>query len=645
MVRRLANRFLSHMSKPLKYGLIGAAILLLLLIIAPFLIPADAYRARIEQAAFERTGRVLKINGPLHVTLFPTLGVRAENVTFANVPGTVAPFMATMDDIGVGVRLLPLLGGHMEVSEIVLDRPVINLERTKDGRGNWTFKSSDQQSRLNTRFSGVRVNNGRVYYRSGTGRVRGFEHADLTIGLVSIDKPVTLDGDVIYQKRRVSLEARLESLATLKPNQLRGVDVSLTSDLLQASFKGDVAVNGDITGTLKADTTNIHGVAEWLNEDLPKDSGFKTLSLETRIETTGDVISLPEESLRLDGMTVTGRLSADLSEARPNLTGDVVVDRLDLNRYLERAPSDKPQNGWSNEPIDLAALKLFNANLTIDAGVVRLRGLHINKTHLAANLKDGLLQLTLDPMSLYGGTGKATLTVDARGSVPQFASTLLLNAVSMRALLNDALNAQRITGRGTLSLDVKSQGASGDAVIRALSGKGSLTILNGEILGVDLGGVARLIRGALTNDVVNSAATTPFSAMGGSFVISRGVLATNNFHMDGKVIRATGAGTVDLGNRTLDFVIKPKAVLLPIGTGFGVGFPFRAHGPWQAIAYTPDLTGAVTGLVGDVFQGALSMPGAVGDFLTGGAQQKPQGAQKKSTPKKKSGLLDGLFGH
>src|SRR5689334_7669502 len=125
------------MSKPLKYGLIGAGVLLLLLLVAPFLIPADAYRSRIEGAALERTGRALKINGPLHVTLFPSLGVSAGNVTLANVPGGHAPYMATIGDLNVAVRFWPLLSGRVEVSEIVLDRPVIDLERDKTGRGNW----------------------------------------------------------------------------------------------------------------------------------------------------------------------------------------------------------------------------------------------------------------------------------------------------------------------------------------------------------------------------------------------------------------------------------------------------------------------------------------------------------------------------
>jgi AsmA protein len=255
-------------------------------------------------------------------------------------------------------------------------------------------------------------------------------------------------------------------------------------------------------------------------------------------------------------------------------------------------------------------------------------------------LNDGLLNVVLDPMTLYGGTGKATQTVDVRGATPQFHNVLGLDAVSVRALLNDTLNAQRLAGRGTISLDVSSQGNTADAVIRNLSGKGQLVLANGQILGVDLGGVARLIRTALTGAVTSPNASTPFSAMGGNFVIAHGVLATKDFHIESKDFRATGIGTLDLGNRTLDFLVKPKAVLLPIGTGLGVGFPFRAYGPWRDIRYSADVAGAVTGMVGDVFQSALSVPGSALDFLAHKIQPKAKTRQKK-----KKSLFDGLFGH
>jgi AsmA protein len=636
------------MSNPVRYGLIGAGALLLLLLIAPFLIPAGAYRAQIEKAAFEQTGRVLKIEGGLRVTLFPSLGVTAQKVSLANVPGGHAKAFVSADDLHVAVRVWPLLSGRVEVSEIELERPVVNLERDRNGQGNWTFKSPASNDKsvggFSTRFSGIHLSNGRVSYRNVDGKVRTFERADLTIGLTSPDRPVTLDGDFVYRKRHVALEARIDSLTPLGQGPARATDVSLTSDLLQASFKGDVAGEGGFEGAIKFDTTNMRGLAEWLGEILPKDAGFKTLSLEGRIEAHGSVVTFPETSLRLDTMTVTGRMGIDLGGKRPVITGDVVVDRLDLNRYIETgAPSGgKPAsgNGWSNEPIELSILHLFDASLTIDTGVLRLKGLHIGKTHLTASLTDGLLDVVLDPMALYGGGGKARLVVDARAAKPVFRNELRFDKVAMLPLLNDSINVQRINGRGTLVLAVSSQGSSASEVIRNLTGKGSLRIADGRIMGVDLGAVARLIRTALTLEATKAEAATPFTEMGGSFVIAKGVLATKDFRMDGKVLRATGAGTVDLGNRTIDFLVQPKAVLLPIGTGLGVGFPFRAHGPWQSVTYSADVAGAVTGLVSDVFKSAMSVPGAIGGLFTGPDKQKPQPKKKK----KSGGLFDGLFG-
>jgi AsmA protein len=636
------------MSKPLKFGMIGAGAILLILILIPFLIPAGAYRARIEQAAFEQTGRVLKIGGPLHVTLFPALGVRAEDVSLANVPGGHAATFASMRELRVAVRLWPLLGGRIEVSEIVLERPVVNLERDNSGHGNWTFRTGSG-SHFATRFSGIRLNNAEVSYRGSDGKVRRFERAEITIGLITVDKPVMLDGEGLYRGRRVAVEARLASLTPLKAEAVRGVEVSLTSDLLQAGFKGDVSAEGDMTGALKLDTTNLPGLAEWLGENLPRQAGMKAVSLESKIETKGMLVSLPDESLRLDAMTITGHLAVNLAGRRPNVTGDVVVDRLDLNRYLDAGhppgPATPATSGWSTAPIDLALLHLLDADLSIDAGALRVRGLHLSKSHIVAHLADSMLDVALDPMSLYGGTGRAHLVVDAKSALPKFRNELVFTNISMRALLNDAIDVQRIAGRGTVALNVVSEGTNANAIIRNLAGKGSLAVANGEITGVDLGAVARLVRTALTAEATGDQTATPFDKLTASFAIAHGVLATKDLRVDGKVLRATATGTIDLGNRTLDFMIKPKAVLLPLGTGLGVGFPFHAHGTWRAIVYTPDVTGAVTGLVSDVFNGALAVPGAVGSLFTGQDKQKPQSDNKSSKKKKSSGLFDGLFGH
>jgi len=538
------------------------------------------------------------------------------------------------------VRVLPLISGRIEISEIVVEKPVINLERLPDGSGNWTFRN-EGTSGFTTRFSGIHISDGTISYRGWDGRERRLEHADLTIGLTSTDKPVTLDGEALYRKRRVALEARLQNLLPMGAHDTRKVDLSLSGDLLQGSFKGDVSLEGDATGTLKLDTTNISGVADWLGENLPQHAGLKALSLEGRLESQGKAFSFPDGTLRLDNMTITGHFAVDLAGTRPNITGDVVVDRLDLNRYLDGGAAAPKGGGWSNVPIDLSLLHLFDGTLAIDTGALRIRSLHLSKTHLNATLAAGVLNVTINPMSLYGGSGTAHLAVDTTGPVPSYRNELSVSGFSMRALLLDAVGAQRIAGRGTLSLAVTSEGGNPDSIIRNLAGRGSLVVVNGEITGVDLPAIARAIKTVLTMQSQSASGATPFDRLSASFAIAHGVLATRDFRLDSKGIKATGIGTVDLPDRTLDFVVKPKAVLLPIGTGFGVSVPFRAHGPWTAIVFTADVGGAVTSLVGDVFHSALSVPGAVGDLLSGGNdKQKP-----KSKPKKSKGFFDGLFGH
>src|SRR6185437_5436158 len=126
------------MKRGLRYGLTAGAALVALGLALPFLIPADAYKSQIEAAVSRATGRAFTIRGPLHFTLLPMPGVQADDIALANMAHGRAPAMVTAGDVRVGVALSPLLGGRIEVSTIVLDRPIIALEVDEQGHGNWT---------------------------------------------------------------------------------------------------------------------------------------------------------------------------------------------------------------------------------------------------------------------------------------------------------------------------------------------------------------------------------------------------------------------------------------------------------------------------------------------------------------------------
>jgi AsmA protein len=122
--------------------LVGVAVLLVVLVAAavaiPFFVPASTYETRIAAAVKSATGRDLVIGGPVSFSLLPSVALKAQNVALSDVSGSSAP-MASLGELDVGLRLLPLLSGDVEIDRLTLSHPVIHLSVDRSGRGNWAF--------------------------------------------------------------------------------------------------------------------------------------------------------------------------------------------------------------------------------------------------------------------------------------------------------------------------------------------------------------------------------------------------------------------------------------------------------------------------------------------------------------------------
>ena len=73
--------------------LIGIAVVVVVLVGAaiavPFLVPVEQYKGRIEAEVTRRTG-AFHIEGPVSLSLLPTLAVELDQVSFAGPPGAAA---------------------------------------------------------------------------------------------------------------------------------------------------------------------------------------------------------------------------------------------------------------------------------------------------------------------------------------------------------------------------------------------------------------------------------------------------------------------------------------------------------------------------------------------------------------------------
>ena len=130
------------MNRKLRLVLIIVAVLVLLLVIAPFLIPVNQFRPTIEQKASTAIGREVKL-GNLSLSLIGgSLG--AEGLSIGDDPKfNQSPFL-TAKSVKVGVELLPLIFSKtLNVTGVTIEDPEVTLLRNPAGQWNYSsFGSS-----------------------------------------------------------------------------------------------------------------------------------------------------------------------------------------------------------------------------------------------------------------------------------------------------------------------------------------------------------------------------------------------------------------------------------------------------------------------------------------------------------------------
>jgi len=126
------------MGRTLKIIGIVIVVLILIVVIAPFLIPVNSFRPQIEQQASAALGRKVEI-GNLSLSLFSgSLG--ADNLSIADDPKfSSAPFL-TAKSFNVGVEVMPLITSKtLNVTSVVIDGPQVSLIR--NSAGDWNYST------------------------------------------------------------------------------------------------------------------------------------------------------------------------------------------------------------------------------------------------------------------------------------------------------------------------------------------------------------------------------------------------------------------------------------------------------------------------------------------------------------------------
>lgn len=124
--------------KLVRYVLIAAAVVVVVLLCLPFFVNANSFRPTIEQRLSAALGRKVQV-GDLSLSIFSG-SLTASNLSIADDPAFGnAPFL-TAKSFRVGVEMLPLITSKsLNVTGLVIEKPELNLIRNQQGK--WNFST------------------------------------------------------------------------------------------------------------------------------------------------------------------------------------------------------------------------------------------------------------------------------------------------------------------------------------------------------------------------------------------------------------------------------------------------------------------------------------------------------------------------
>jgi AsmA protein len=575
--------------KVLKWVLIGAgaAIVLFAAVLAFVAATFDPnqYKAQVAELVKSKWHRTLSIEGDIRLMFFPKIGVRLGKTRLSEYDSDKE--FAGLSDMRVSLALLPLLSRHVVVDQIVLEGMRANLVRYKDGKTNFDdllggqakepagqpAQAAPGQTPIKLEVASVRVSKAELAWNDATtGAAYTVSDVDLHTGRIAPPRPTRFDLGATIRGKEPPLDVRLQAAGSLAAD----LDTQIfTLTGLSAKLNGNAAtINGlavELTGNLSADLKR-----QTANADL---------------------------AMKLDESRIKAKVAVqDLAVGRS--TFDIEIDKFNADRYLPGkkpgAPLDGSASAKPERPIDLSAIKKLDIAGSIRIGALTLSNLRVQNLLGEVRAKNG--RLDVDPLtaSLYQGSVKGAVSIEANGN--RMATRQNLAAVAIGPLLRDLTGRELLDGRGSVSLDLGASGNLVSTMKKTLNGRARVELKDGAIHGIDLAQTvrkAKALLGAGKADTDESAATsekTDFSEMFASFEVKNGIAHNGDLIAKSPFLRLTGEGDIDIPNSSLNYLTKVTVVASSVGQGgkgaadlAGLSVPVRASGPFTALKYRIEL--------------------------------------------------------
>lgn len=316
-------------------------------LVAPALLNIDQYKPAMIAAVKEATGRELVIEGPLKLTVLPTLRISARQVHFANAVGGKGAQMVDVRWVGITPSFWALLQGRIEVGRLTLFRPTLVLETDAEGRPNWEFHpgagaaqpAGAPSSGLHLAIGTLKIREGTLSYTNPkTGQTLKAENLEALASVGSFQGPFDFDATATVNGVPLSLMAKVGT-----PTD-KGSDMSFKLKVHSGTLNFDghvsrIAVDADVKGKVSLATGGLTDfIASLVRAGGQEPPAFDAsvigpFAFDGDIDLTAEKLALTDFKMSIGTESVSGSVTL-VTGANPSLESRLSLPKVDAEKWL-----------------------------------------------------------------------------------------------------------------------------------------------------------------------------------------------------------------------------------------------------------------------------------------------------------------------
>lgn len=327
-----------------------------------------------------------------------------------------------------------------------------------------------------------------------------------------------------------------------------------------------------------------------------------------RAQVSGDLVAKPHDlslsnaQVKLDRARFEGTLAWRRDAGRNLVAGTLATDALDIDALFggadRRAFESLYRRSIDGSPLDA------DIDMRVSATTARVDRVRIDDASIAALVRGGRLELTLDEAQAYGGTVKGRLLATLGPAGVDAHADLSAKRVDLADLSDGLSGHERVGGALTGHATLDGRGTSLREVVARLAGSGAIEIDGGRLAGLSLDRALRRLGRHVPLDADRRGTPTTFDKATWEVGVRDGVVRIPNGRLTAPGVAMSFGAETDLPDGRID-VHALAAQTDGSGTPLrdGQSMPFDMRGSWAGPLVLVGRGGGLPALPLPVFDG------------------------------------------